>query len=251
MRKFGLIGYPLGHSFSKKYFTEKFIGENISDSVYENYPLESLSSFPDLIRNNPELCGLNVTIPYKTDIISFIDDCEPAIEDIGAVNVLKITRSKGRTRISGYNSDVKGISDSVSPYITKKVTSALVLGTGGSSKAVKYTLRKLGLNVTLVSRIRKHETICYDDITDNMLRETSLIVNTTPLGMFPDTGSSPELNYNILNKNHILFDLVYNPEFTAFLIRGQERGCTIITGLKMLRSQAERSWEIWNNEDLM
>jgi shikimate dehydrogenase len=247
MRKFGLIGFPLGHSFSKKYFAEKFAKENITDCSYENFPIQNLNLFPELIAGDPEICGLNVTIPYKTDILKYIDESEPAINEIGAVNVLKIRRINRKIRISGYNSDVTGIRDSILPVMNDRLKSALILGTGGSSRAVSYALKKLGLKVTLVSRKRRPGIIGYEDITAELLKKTDLIVNTTPLGLFPNTSAKPEIDYSLLNKNHILFDLVYNPELTSFLEAGKERGCKIITGLKMLYSQADRSWEIWND----
>jgi shikimate dehydrogenase len=250
MRKFGLIGFPLGHSFSKKYFTEKFAKENITGCSYENFPIPDLDLFPQLIKDDPELYGLNVTIPYKTAILKYLDNTEPAIDEIGAVNVLKIKRKGEETIITGYNSDVTGIRDSILPLMNDRIKSALILGTGGSSGAVSYALKKLGLKVTLVSRNRKPGAILYEDISEEILKNTDLIVNTTPLGLFPNTTAKPEIDYRKLNKNHILFDLVYNPELTSFLEAGKERGCKIITGLKMLYSQADRSWEIWNDEKL-
>jgi shikimate dehydrogenase len=250
MRKFGLIGYPLGHSFSGKYFAGKFAREGISDCSYQNYPLETLEKFPDLISENPELCGLNITIPYKTEIIKYIDDTEPAVKDIGAVNVLKIKRSKHKIRISGFNSDVTGIEASLVPFITAQIRNALVLGTGGGSKAVAFTLKKMGINIIFVSRTSKKNCITYEDLTSSVMQKSDIIINTTPLGMFPDITTRPGINYNLLNEKHILFDLVYNPEITSFLCSGQERGCRIITGLKMLYAQAERSWEIWNDDSL-
>jgi len=249
MRKFGLLGYPLGHSFSRKYFSEKFKREKIRDCVYENYPLETLDLLPDLISQNHELCGLNVTIPYKTGIIKYIDDAEPAVNDIGAVNVLKIRRMSGVIRISGFNSDITGINVSVRPY-AGSIKNTLILGTGGSSKAVAYTLKKLGINATLVSRTKKEESITYGDLTPEIVANAELIINTTPLGMFPEINTLPDIDYNLLNEKHILLDLVYNPEITTFLKKGKERGCRIITGLNMLYAQAERSWEIWNDESL-
>lgn len=247
MRKFGLIGYPLGHSFSRKYFTDKFVRENIAGCSYENFPLKNIEEFPDLIRKNEDLCGLNVTIPWKTEIIRYADEYEPAIKEIGAINVLKIKRIKGKTRISGFNSDVVGIRDSVLPVFSGKPGNALILGTGGSSRAVGYVLKKLGFMVTFVSRSKKPGISGYQDLNSEILEVTDLIVNTTPLGMYPDIQSKPEINYSLLKEKHVLFDLVYNPEITTFLKMGQERGCKIITGLKMLHSQAERSWEIWND----
>ena len=250
MRKYGLIGYPLGHSFSKSYFAGKFIRENISGCSYENFPISDIALFPQLVSDEPELEGLNVTIPYKSVIFSYIDILDPEARAIGAVNVLKIKRGEGRTIIYGYNSDITGISDSLVPYMGGKVKNALVLGSGGSSLAVCHVLRKFGLNITQVSRYKRAGIIGYQDISSEILRDTGLIVNTTPLGMFPDTETRPEINYSLLNENHILFDLVYNPELTFFLRSGIERGCTVITGLKMLHSQAERAWQIWNDENL-
>jgi len=250
MRKFGLIGYPLGHSFSKKYFTEKFQAEHIIDCSYENFPLENLNGFLKLVKSDNELYGLNVTIPYKSEIIRFLDVVDPEAGEIGAVNVIKIKRSNGQFILYGYNSDVTGIRDTLLPFIGDDVTNALVLGTGGSSRAVCYVLNKFGLKVNLVSRERKPGVISYSDIDAAILDATQLIINTTPLGMFPDIAGKPDINYKELNSHHILFDLVYNPEITTFLRMGGEQGCSVISGIKMLHSQAEKAWEIWNNEYL-
>lgn len=247
MRKFGLIGFPLGHSFSQKYFTGKFLKEGITDTVYENFPIDCIDKFPELILKEKELCGLNVTIPYKTEVIRYLDYLDPEAKEIGSVNVIVIRRRGDKPFLSGYNSDIKGITDSVIPFINKGIRKALVLGSGGSSNAVKYTLSKLGVEVTIISRNPQPGQRSYSDISRVLLDSTDLIVNTTPLGMYPDTGSKPPLNYSFLGEKHILFDLVYNPEMTAFLKMGQERGCKIVTGLDMLYSQAERSWEIWND----
>ncbi len=248
MRKFGLIGYPLGHSFSKKYFTDKFINEHINGCSYENYPLTSLDKFRDLIVLHNDLVGLNVTIPYKTEIIKHIDFTDPEATEIGAVNVLKIRRIIDKVEIKGYNTDIAGIRNSILPFIVG-IKNVLVLGTGGSSMAVCYVLDKLGLDFKLVSRNKKPGLIGYHDVTEGLLNHTDLIVNTTPLGMFPDIKSKPDLDYHLLNEKHILFDLVYNPVITSFLKMGQERGCRIITGLEMLHIQAEKSWEIWNSSN--
>jgi shikimate dehydrogenase len=251
MRKFGLIGYPLGHSFSAGYFAEKFSREGIRDCEYRNYPVECLDEeFREMIVRNTDLCGLNVTIPYKTEIIRYIDETEPAIKEIGAVNVLKISRREGNLRISGFNSDVTGIRSSLGPYLDEGISKAIILGTGGSSKAVAFVLKHAGLGVMLVSRKKKDGCLIYSELTSELLKETDLIVNTTPLGMFPQTDSMPGIDYNCLSGRHILFDLVYNPEITTFLKRGKERGCRIVTGLGMLHAQAERSWEIWNDYNL-
>jgi len=250
MRKFGLIGYPLGHSFSARYFAEKFTREGIRDCEYRNYPVECLDEFTEMVASDKELCGLNVTIPYKTEIIRYIDDKEQAIDDIGAVNVIKIRRAGGKTVISGFNSDVTGIESSLKPYFAEGIRRALILGTGGSSKAVAYALKKAGVAYSFVSRTRKDRHLGYSDITPELLSNAGLIINTTPLGMFPDVETIPDIDYARLNENHILFDLVYNPEMTSFLKKGKERGCRIVTGLAMLYAQAERSWEIWNDDNL-
>ncbi len=249
MRKYGLIGYPLGHSFSKGYFAEKFLKENITCCSYDNYPISDIGLLPSLIEGEPELCGLNVTIPYKSEVFRYIDTLDPQAGEIGAVNVLKISRSAGKVHLSGFNSDITGIADSLSPYLGV-IKNAIVLGTGGSSRAVCYVLRKSGVTITQVSRKRRPGIIGYSDIDAGLFTEEALIVNTTPLGMFPDTTSKPDIKYGLLNKKHILFDLVYNPELTSFLQAGLAMGCTVVTGLKMLHSQAERSWEIWNDDNL-
>ena len=250
MRKYGLIGYPLRHSFSKKYFTEKFVKEKIHDCSYDNYPLSSIDKLPGLITSDPYLCGLNVTIPYKSEVINYVDIIDTESAQIGAINVLKIKRLKDSFKLYGYNSDITGIMDTLAPVIRKeRVKKALILGTGGSSKAVNFVLNKLSVEVTLVSRTRRPGVLIYADIDSRILKESGLIVNTTPLGLFPDKEGKPDIDYNLLGKNNILFDLVYNPEITTFLRLGKERGCKIITGLKMLHSQAEKAWEIWNNDD--
>jgi shikimate dehydrogenase len=250
MRKFGLIGYPLGHSFSKKYFTEKFHNEQIAYCSYDNFPLADINLFPALIADEPELCGLNVTIPYKSEIFRFLDSVEPEAEEIGAVNVLTVKKLNGKVSVRGYNSDVTGIRVSLSPYINGIVRNAIVLGTGGSSKAVCHVLRKSGINITQISRKKRAGISDYSDFNSGLLSNTQLIVNTTPLGMFPDVDGKPDLDYSLLSDKHILFDLVYNPEVTSFLKMGKEKGCKTISGLKMLHSQAEKAWEIWNDENL-
>jgi shikimate dehydrogenase len=249
MRKFGLIGYPLGHSFSKKYFTEKFSSEHIKGCSYENYPLTNISQITDLIRDN-ELEGLNVTIPYKSSVIKFLDKIDPEADAIGALNVIKIKRTTGKTELRGFNSDMTGIMDTLIPVLSPEIKNALVLGTGGSSKAVCYVLTKLNIHYTLISREKQSFCLTYSDINSEILGKTRLIINTTPLGMYPEIKSKPDLNYDLLGSRHILFDLVYNPEITEFLKIGKERGCTVLSGIKMLHSQAERSWGIWNNDAL-
>jgi shikimate dehydrogenase len=250
MRKYGLIGFPLGHSFSKSYFTEKFKKEKISDCSYDNYPISDLGMLPGLLADQPDLRGLNVTIPFKSAIFSFLDFIDPEAREIGAVNVLKIRRSGSQIQLHGYNSDITGIYDSLSECLKGGIRKAILLGTGGSSRAVRYVLEKSGISCIQVSRKRQRDIISYPDLNSNILENSDLIINTTPLGMYPDIDSRPDINYNLLNEHHTLFDLVYNPELTFFLRTGLERGCSVITGLKMLHSQAEKSWQIWNNDKL-
>ena len=246
MRKFGLIGYPLGHSFSKKYFTEKFLREQIEGCSYENYPLTNIIQISGLVSDN-EIEGLNVTIPYKSSVIKFLDKTDPEAEKVGAVNVIKIKRTSGKTELTGFNSDITGIMATLSPVLNPEIKNALVLGTGGGSKAVCHVLKKINIHYTLISREKKPGCLTYSEINSEILEDNRLIINTTPLGMYPDTVSKPELQYDLLGSRHILFDLVYNPEMTSFLKMGKERGCTVLSGLKMLYSQAERSWQIWNS----
>ena len=250
MRKFGLIGYPLGHSFSKKYFSEKFVRENIIDCQYESYPLVNIELLNELISDNPDIHGLNVTIPYKSRVIKYLDFVDEQARSVGAVNVLKLKRTGDKVKLKGYNTDVDGFRNSVFPYLGKAVKNALVLGAGGAAKAVCYVLRESGIKITSADIIEQEGVLDYSDITDNILISNQLIVNTTPLGMFPNIKTKPDINYSRLNKGHILFDLVYNPELTSFLKMGKEQGCSIISGIKMLHSQAEKSWEIWNDDEL-
>jgi len=246
MRRFGLIGFPLGHSFSKRYFSEKFLRENIRDCTYDNFPLADISRLHDLLSEyDPE--GLNVTIPYKSTVLNFLDRIDPEAVEVGAVNVISIKKPGGKRVLTGFNSDITGIIDTLTPVMNPQITGAIVLGSGGSSKAVCHVLKKLKIQYKLISRENKQGALTYQDLNPSIIANSQLIINTTPLGMYPETDSKPDIQYNLLGKDHILFDLVYNPEITAFLKMGQERGCTVLSGLKMLYSQAERSWEIWNN----
>jgi shikimate dehydrogenase len=250
MRKYGLIGYPLGHSFSQSFFSDKFAKEQIAGCSYSNFPIAGIDLLPGLIESEPELQGLNVTIPYKSEVLKFLDKIDPEAKEIGAVNVIKIHRSNGKILLTGFNSDVTGIRDSLQPLISKNSTEAIVLGTGGSSKAVCHVLRNFGLGITQVSRVSKPGLITYGDLDPRTLRNAAVIVNTTPLGMFPEINARPEIDYSQLHSDQVLFDLVYNPEYTLFLKSGLERGCKVVTGLKMLFSQALRAWDIWNDENL-
>jgi shikimate dehydrogenase len=248
MRKFGLIGFPLGHSFSKLYFEKKFESESIPDCSYENYEIKNLSLLNNKVFNDTELCGLNVTIPFKSEIFKYLDHADNEAVAIGAVNVLKISYKDGRRFVKGFNTDVFGFRESLKPHLhNRKIRKAIILGTGGSSKAVAFVLKKLDIKILTVSRRPGENLITYDELNDDLLRENKLIINTTPLGMFPLVEGLPDLNYDCLSPEHILFDLVYNPAITAFLEKGKEQGCEIIGGLNMLHLQAARAWEIWND----
>jgi shikimate dehydrogenase len=250
MRKYGLIGYPLGHSFSSTYFAEKFQAGRITDCFYENFPLEDIGLLLNLIKSEPQLLGLNVTIPYKSDVFKFLHSVSPEAREIGAVNVIKIHREGDNLKLSGFNTDYSGFTGSLIPHLNKKSGQAIVLGTGGSSKAVCFALKKLGIRITRVSRKAAPGIISYSELVDEIIQKADLIVNTTPLGMFPNVSGKPQINYYALNPGTILFDLVYNPEISAFLKEGNDRGCVTINGLKMLHIQAEQSWEIWNDDNL-
>jgi len=252
MRIFGLIGYPLGHSFSKKYFTEKFARENISEAVYELFPLENISQFPDLLASQPDLRGLNVTSPYKEQVIPFLTRLDPAAARIGAVNVIKVA-ADGTT--IGYNSDYFGFKNTLEEFLQKHYAAkgqnaqplkALILGTGGASKAVKVALENMAIAYTYVSRRSGAQILSYDDLTEQILSDYLLIINTTPLGMYPETDGFPPLPYGWITSRHLLYDLVYNPEQTRFLQKGAAQGVNTFGGLPMLHAQAEKSWEIWN-----
>jgi shikimate dehydrogenase len=247
MRRFGLIGYPLGHSFSKKYFTEKFLQLGLDNCTYENFEIDSIRRLYTIINSVDGLEGLNVTIPYKTAVIDYLTEISAEASEIGAVNVIRITDKNGKKHLKGFNSDVFGILHSLEPYSDRNLRRAMVLGTGGSSRAVNYALNKLGLEIVNVSRNPAVGQLSYVELNSELFRKTDLLVNTTPLGMFPEVTGKPALQYDWLESRHILFDLVYNPEYTAFLNEGKKRGCTIITGVKMLISQAEKSWDIWND----
>ncbi len=249
MRKFGLIGYPLTHSFSQKYFTEKFRKEGIGDAVYENFPIATIDEFPALIASVKELQGLNVTIPYKERVIPYLDGLAGDAAAVKAVNTIRIVREGEKIRLWGYNTDVWGFEVTLRPLLRPWHTFALVLGTGGAAKAVGYVLKKLGMEVWYLSRRPTGErTIRYDELTGAMLQQIKLLVNTTPLGMYPETEVCPDIPYQYLTDEHLLYDLIYNPDETLFMRLGKERGATVVNGLAMLEQQAEKSWEIWNDE---
>ena len=245
-KTFGLIGYPLGHSFSKKYFEEKFITEKFSDCSFELFPLKEISEFPGLIATQKNLRGLAVTIPYKEAVIPFLTTLTDAAKEIGAVNCIKFS---GKEMI-GYNTDVIGFEQSLLPLLKKHHTHALILGTGGASKAVQYVLKKIGLNFTTVSRkkISENHSIRYEDLFGAVMEKNTLIINCTPLGMTPDEDTMPAIPYQFLSSQHLLYDLIYKPEKTKFLQEGEKYGATIKNGFEMLIIQAKENWKIWNAE---
>lgn len=246
MDKYGLIGYPLGHSFSISYFNEKFKNEGI-DAVYENYEIPTIEQLPEVLDTNPELRGLNVTIPYKEKVISYLDSLSPEASEIGAVNVIKIEHKGKKTVLKGYNSDVIGFTRSIEPLLEPYHKKALILGTGGASKAIEFGLRSLKLETLKVSRTGKDGAIRYTDITPEMMKEYNVIVNCTPCGMFPHADECPDLPYEAMDNHTLLYDLIYNPDETLFLTKGKKHGAIIKNGLEMLLLQAFASWEFWNN----
>ncbi|MBR6250342.1 MAG: shikimate dehydrogenase [Bacteroidales bacterium] len=243
MNKYGLIGYPLGHSFSEKFFTEKFAREHI-DAQYRLYPMESVSKVSDLIAD-PDMCGFNVTIPYKQQIMPLLDELDEEAANVGAVNVVKIIREGGKTKLKGYNSDIYGFYESIRPFLKPQHKKALILGTGGASKAVCAMLKKLNIEYVFVSRSPKEGQLSYDQIDSQTMNEYKVVVNTTPLGMSPNLDTCPPLPYELFTPEHLAFDLVYNPETTKFLRLAAEHGAATKNGLEMLHLQAIRAWEIW------
>ena len=276
MNTYGLIGYPLGHSFSRKFFTEKFEKEGI-DAQYLNFEIPSIEEFPEIIKNNPELRGLNVTIPYKQQVMQYLDEISEEAKAIGAVNVVRIERpspqpspimgretmrnagnkpnglpikgdmSEGlRGSLIGYNSDVIGFVESIRPLLKAHHKKALILGTGGASKAIRYGLeKKLGMKTLFVSRSAREGMITYEEVTAEVLKEYEVIVNCSPVGMYPHVDECPALPYEAMNENNLLYDLVYNPLETLFMKKGAEQGATVKNGLEMLHLQAIASWKFW------
>lgn len=247
MQKYGLIGYPLKHSFSKDYFNEKFKAEHI-DAEYINFEIPGINDFMEVIEENTNLHGLNVTIPYKEQVIPFLDELDKDAVKIGAVNVIKFVRQpKGKIKLIGYNSDIIGFTQSIEPLLKPHHQKALILGTGGASKAVYHGLKKLGLTATYVSRSKKSdELLTYRELTPEVMKEYTVIVNCTPVGMYPNESNCPDIPYEQLTANHLLYDLIYNPDQTLFLKKGAEQGAATKNGLEMLLLQAFAAWEIWN-----
>lgn len=246
-KKLGLIGYPLTHSFSAKYFAEKFEKENIKGFTYENFEIPKIEDFPDIIKNNPEITGLNVTIPYKEQIIPFLDELDEEALQIGAVNTIKVIRKKGVVKLKGYNTDIYGFRETLKPLLKMHHYKALILGTGGAAKAVEYVLNKIGLDILYISRNPKSENEKgYEELNGVAIKNFPVIVNSTPLGMYPKIDTCPPLPYDHLTEDNLLYDLIYNPSETLFLQKGAEKGAITQNGLEMLKLQAEKAWEIWN-----
>ena len=245
MRKYGLLGYPLGHSFSRTYFNQKFEAEKI-DAEYVNFEIPNIKEIKNVLKENPDLGGLNVTIPYKEQVIPYLDDLDADARQIGAVNVIKFTKGLfGKTKLIGYNSDIIGFKQSIEPLLKPTHQKALILGTGGASKAVYQGLKQLGVGSTFVSRSHKEGCITYEEITPKIMSQYTVIVNTTPLGMFPNVNACPNIPYEELMPDHVLYDLLYNPDETLFMKKGKERGATVKNGLEMLLLQAFAAWQIW------
>lgn len=245
MKIYGLIGNPLTHSFSQKYFSEKFRKENIENCSYLNFEIKDFDKEIDEIKNNPLLCGLNITIPYKSEIIKFLDNISKECDKINACNCIKINDGKWH----GFNTDITGFEKSFTPNLQPQNTKALILGTGGSSKAVAYVLERLSIDFLFVSRKKENvnNAISYDSISALLLQEFTVIINTTPAGMFPNVEGYPQLPYEYVTEKHYFFDLIYNPSKTLFLAKAEEKGATIKNGEDMLQIQAEESWKIWND----
>ena len=252
MKTYGLIGYPLQHSFSSKFFNEKFQQEGI-DAEYLNFEIEHIFELRRTLIFNPHLKGLNVTIPYKEAVITFLDEISPIAKKIGAVNVIKIERSFGDTygyKLKGYNTDYIGFKKSIEPLINPSIhKQALVLGTGGASKAVCKALEALGVEWTYVSRTPKDGTLTYETLTTETVIANKIIINTTPLGTFPNVEDSPNIPYHALTSQHLLYDLVYNPAETAFMKQGNQVGAATKNGAEMLELQALAAWHIWTEEE--
>lgn len=242
--RFGLIGYPLGHSFSKAYFAAKFEREGIAGIEYANYPIETADELPDLIRTTENLRGLNVTIPHKQAVIPLLDELDTEAEAVGAVNTILI-RGNGQTK--GFNTDVYGFEQSLEPLLREHHQAALILGTGGAAKAVEYVMQKLGIATQYVSRTKRSGGLSYAEINRSVLADYRLVINTTPLGMSPHTDAAPDLPYEHFTDKHLAFDLIYNPAETEFMRRAKRSGATVKNGLEMLEKQAERAWSIWSD----
>lgn len=248
MDKYGLIGFPLGHSFSISFFNEKFKNENI-DAVYENFEIPQIENLQEVLDLNPELKGLNVTIPYKEKVFKYLKSISPEAKAIGAVNVIRVIHNGKKTELKGFNSDVIGFTRSIEPMLETCHKKALILGTGGASKAINYGLKTLGLETRFVSRTGKDDALRYEDVTPALIKEYNVIINCTPVGMYPHADECPALPYEAMDTHTLLYDLIYNPDETLFLKNGRRQGATIKNGLEMLLLQAFASWDFWNGKE--
>ncbi|QNM86994.1 shikimate dehydrogenase [Polaribacter pectinis] len=241
---FGLLGKDISYSFSRGYFTEKFKNLELKKHKYVNFDIQQITDFPSIIKNEEFLEGMNVTIPYKEEVITYLDKLDKTAKKIGAVNTIKFTK---RGNLKGYNTDVFGFENSIKPFIKKHHKKALILGTGGASKAIAFALKKNDIKFKFVSRKpQRKKEISYADLTEEILEKYQIIINSTPVGTSPDVDKSPNIPYQFITEKHLLFDLIYNPEITTFLAKGKEKGATIKNGYEMLELQAEESWRIWN-----
>jgi len=253
-KKYGLIGFPLGHSYSKDFFNKKFLSEGVN-AEYINFEIRDVRELKNVLRENPDLCGLNVTLPYKMDVIPLLDNITENARSIGAVNVIKFKKGRfGKLYLEGHNSDITGFKQSIEPMLNESHRKALILGTGGASKAIFHGLKQLGIDPVYVSQTPKMSCLTYDELTQcsapnarSIMNEYTIIVNATPLGMFPKTDLYPIIPYKYLSEKHILYDLIYNPDETMFMKKGKECGAVVKNGLEMLLLQAFISWEIWNS----
>ena len=244
-KQYGIIGNPLCHSLSPKFFNERFAEKNIA-SEYLKFEIESIEEFPNIIKEHPMLVGLNVTIPYKQAVIPYLDELSEDAKAMGAVNVVKVeTREDGSKYLKGYNTDWYGFTESFKPLINDSHKKALVLGTGGASKAIAYSLEKLGIEYKLVSRTRRENGLCYEDITDDIMKEHTVLINTSPVGTFPNVKECPNIPYQHITANHVVYDLIYNPIETLFLRQAETCGARISNGWLMFVNQALKSYEIW------
>jgi len=250
MKKLGLIGFPLTHSFSKKYYDAKMEREHITGIDYQLYSIPEINGFSALLKNEPHLMGVNVTIPYKVAMMDYLHHRSPEVVATGAVNCIRIDRADGKTPIlTGYNTDIYGFMESLKPLLQPQHQQALVLGNGGAAKAISYALMQLGISYSLVSRSATAQQYRYDQLDKTILKNHTLVVNTTPLGTYPAIHDCPDIPYSYLTEKHLLYDLVYNPTETEFLRRGKANGTSTKNGLEMLELQAERNWEIWNSDE--
>ena len=245
MKKFGLIGFPLTHSFSQKYFTNKFEQEGINDAQYHLLSLADINDFPQILEDTA-FRGINVTIPHKIAVLPFLDEIDQDAKGVGAVNCIKVVQDGNTKKLIGYNTDAYGFQNSIAPLLEAHHQQALILGNGGAAKAVKYVFEKLGINYKVVSRTAQQGMFTYEDLTQEVLNAYHIIVNTSPLGTYPNVEEFPNIPYQFVTNKHILYDLVYNPAETAFLAKGKANGAKTKNGYEMLELQAIKSWEIWN-----